>query len=77
PYFTTSIYDMTEEISCDYSELDSFVILICIEGSCKLTDNEGNEIQLSAGETILLPATTQDVTLTPESAGVKILETYV
>ena len=27
PYFTTSLYDMTEEISCDYSELDSFVIL--------------------------------------------------
>lgn len=27
PYFTTSLYDMTEEITCDYSELDSFVIL--------------------------------------------------
>ena len=25
PYFTTSVYDMTEEITCDYSELDSFV----------------------------------------------------
>ena len=33
-YFTTSLYDMTEEISCDYSELDSFVIFICMEGSC-------------------------------------------
>ena len=28
--FTTYIYDMTEEISCDYSELDSFVIFFCI-----------------------------------------------
>ena len=44
PYFTTSIYDMTEEISCDYSELDSFVIFICIEGVCKLKDNENNEL---------------------------------
>ena len=35
PYFTTSLYDMTEEISCDYSELDSFVIFICMEGACK------------------------------------------
>ena len=26
------VYDMTEEISCDYSELDSFVIFICMEG---------------------------------------------
>ena len=77
PYFTTSLYDMTEEISCDYSELDSFVIFICMEGSCKMVDNEGNELTVNAGETILLPATTQDITITPESANVKLLETYV
>ncbi len=77
PYFTTSIYDMTEEISCDYSELDSFVIFICVEGSCTIIDNEKNELSLTAGETILLPATTQDVKIIPNEGGVKILETYV
>ena len=76
PYFTTSVYDMTEEISCDYSELDSFVIFICVEGSCRLTDNEKNEISLQAGETVLLPATVQEVTIVPDKA-VKLLETYV
>ena len=76
PYFTTSVYDMTEEISCDYSELDSFVIFICVEGSCRLIDNEKNEISLQAGETVLLPATVQEVTIVPEKA-VKLLETYV
>lgn len=77
PYFTTSVYDMTEEISCDYSELDSFVIFICMEGSCKIKDNEGNELVVGAGESILLPATTLDVTITPENGNVKLLETYV
>lgn len=77
PYFTTSLYDMTEQISCDYSELDSFVVLICVEGVCNLTDDTGNSISFHAGETILLPATTQDITLTPTSEGVKILESYV
>ena len=76
PYFTTSVYDMTEEISCDYSELDSFVIFICVEGSCRLIDNEKNEISLQAGETVLLTATVQEVTIVPEKA-VKLLETYV
>ena len=52
PYFTTSVYDMTEEITCDYSELDSFVIFICVEGSCRLTDDNQNEITLRAGETV-------------------------
>ncbi|MBQ8674581.1 MAG: class I mannose-6-phosphate isomerase [Bacteroides sp.] len=76
PYFTTSVYDMTENITCDYSELDSFVILIGVEGSCRLTDNEGNEVTLAAGETVLLPASTQELTICPEGK-VKLLETYV
>ena len=76
PYFTTSVYDMTEEITCDYSELDSFVIFICVEGACRLTDNEKNEVTLQAGDTVLLPATTQEATIVPDGA-VKLLETYV
>lgn len=77
PYFTTSLYDMTEEITCDYSELDSFVIFICVEGSCRLTDDNQNEITLRAGETVLLPAAVQEVIIVPEGQRVKLLETYV
>lgn len=77
PYFTTSVYDMTEEITCDYSEQDSFVIFICVEGSCRLTDDNQNEITLRAGETVLLPAAVQEVTIVPEGQRVKLLETYV
>ncbi len=76
PYFTTSVYNMTEEITCDYSELDSFVIFICTEGSCRMTDDCKNELTLCAGETILLPASTQEVTIAPDGR-VKLLETYV
>ena len=77
PHFTTSLYDMTEEISCDYSELDSFVIFICMEGACVMKDNEGHSLDVRAGESVLLPATTQGVTLTPVGGRVKLLETYV
>ena len=76
PYFTTSVYSMTEEIVCDYSELDSFVIFICVEGACRMVDDEKNEVLMRAGETILLPATTQEVTIVPDGS-VKLLETYV
>lgn len=76
PYFTTSVYDMTEEITCDYSELDSFVVFICVEGACRLLDDAKNEVSLRAGETVLFPATTQEVTILPETH-VKLLETYV
>lgn len=76
PYFTTSLYSMTEEITGDYSELDSFVIFICVEGACQLIDNAKNEINLKAGETVLFPATTQEVVIIPDES-VKLLETYV
>lgn len=75
PYFATSIYDMTEDIYCDYSELDSFIIFICLEGACRMVDDEQHEITLMAGETLLLPATTQGLSIIPDK-NVKLLETY-
>ncbi|MDD7448285.1 MAG: mannose-6-phosphate isomerase [Prevotellaceae bacterium] len=76
PYFTTSVYDLTESMTLDYTELDSFVILIGVEGSAVVTDENGERLSLRAGETILLPATLKDVTIYPEGS-VKFLETYV
>lgn len=77
PYFTTSLYEMSEEITCDYSELDSFVIFICVEGSCRLIDDNQCEVELRSGESVLLPAAIQSVTIIPENGYVKMLETYV
>ena len=36
----------------DYTELDSFVIYICMEGACTVTDDEGNTVSLQAGESV-------------------------
>lgn len=74
PYFTTAVYDLDEPMMLDYSELDSFVILIGLKGEGTITDNEGNTVTISAGESILVPATTD--TLKVEGT-IKMLETYV
>ena len=74
PYFTTAVYDLNEPMTLDYSELDSFVILIGFIGSGEITDNEGNTTTLCEGETILIPATTSEVKVT---GNIKFLETYV
>ena len=73
PYFTTAVYDLTEPMTLDYSELDSFVILIGVKGEGKLICN-GEEMSFQMGDTILLPATTCEVKVEGE---VKFLETYV
>ena len=74
PYFTTAVYVLDEPMTLDYSELDSFVILIGLKGEGTITDNEGNTVTISAGESILVPATTD--TLKVEGT-IKMLETYV
>ena len=73
PYFTTAVYDLTEPMTLDYSELDSFVILIGVKGEGKLIC-EGEELSFQTGDTVLIPATTKDVKV---EGTVKFLETYV
>lgn len=73
PYFNTAVYDLTEGMTIDYSELDSFVILIGLKGEGKLMI-DGEEADFKAGETILVPASVQEVRT---EGTVKFLETYV
>ena len=73
PYFTTAVYDLTEPMTLDYSELDSFVILIAVKGEGTIKAN-GEETTFSMGDTILLPATTSEVKV---EGTVKFLETFV
>ena len=74
PYFTTAVYDLDEPMTLDYSDLDSFVVLIGVKGSATLTDNEGQTTTLRAGETVLIPANTKEINVRGE---IKFLETYV
>ena len=73
PYFTTAVYDLDEPMTLDYSELDSFVILIGLKGEAKITDNEGNEITLQGGESIVVPASTKTLKI---EGTLKFLEVF-
>ncbi|MBR1548777.1 MAG: mannose-6-phosphate isomerase [Prevotella sp.] len=73
PYFNTAVYDLTEPMDIDYSELDSFVILIGLKGEGTLTV-DGEEVAFRGGETILLPANINNVRA---EGTIKFLETYV
>lgn len=66
PHFTTSLYDLTEDMHCDYSELDTFIIYICTKGAATLCDDAGSELAISQGETVLIPACTRSVHIRPD-----------
>ena len=76
PYFTTRLLETETPMMRDYATLDSFVVYICMAGSVELRDDNGNELTVSQGQTVLFPATTQSVTLKP-APQTKLLETYI
>lgn len=71
-YFKTNIVEIEGEMDMDYSNLDSFVIYMCVEGGLKLECD--NEIYtLNKGESILIPAAINYVKLTASKKS-RILE---
>ena len=75
-YFTTNLLELTKDVTRDYSSVDSFVAYICMGGSCEIRDDKGNDLSIKQGETVLIPADTQNVMVCPQG-NVLLLETYV
>ena len=76
PYFTTSLLDMTEEQTLDLSTLDSFLVVICIEGAGTLRDANGETVAVHQGETVLVPASASSLRLTPDGS-MKVLTSCI
>jgi mannose-6-phosphate isomerase len=52
------------------------MIVICLEGLGKLKDSEGNVVALKQGETVLVPAVTDEITFIPQSQ-LKVLTSWI
>ncbi len=74
-YFATSVYDLTLPYARDLSEIDSFVVVMCLEGSGSL-QVDGETVAVRQGETVLIPASADDLCLVPDD-GMKVLTSYV
>jgi mannose-6-phosphate isomerase len=74
-FFTTNILQFSEAIRKDYSELDSFVILLCTEGSFELKWEDQSYL-IKKAETILLPNLIKELELFP-SEKCTLLEVYI
>ncbi len=75
PYFATNIISVNRRMVCDYSFLDSFVILTCIKGSARVK-NEVGEALVSQGEAVLVPASSGSIGIWSDEI-CEFLETYV
>lgn len=74
PYFTTNLLEYDKPFTRDLSAVDSFVIYICMEGNATIKDNNGYEVSVHQGQSVLIPANTTALEITP-SPTVKFMET--
>ncbi|OFX84337.1 MAG: mannose-6-phosphate isomerase [Bacteroidetes bacterium GWF2_33_16] len=75
-YFQTNIIDFDKTIEKDYITLDSFVILMCIDGDFDLIYYDNERIHVKKGETILIPAVIEQIILKPVNQS-RVLEIFL
>lgn len=73
-YFTTNFLPVSGKVTKDYSELDSFVIYMCVSGTVEIGTN-GNFEKITQGESLLIPAKNKKVVISSEDA--ELLEVYI
>jgi mannose-6-phosphate isomerase len=77
PYFVTSlIYLDGHELHKDFYNLDSFIILMCVEGKAGIIYHGNEREPISMGETVLIPADLKDFIIKPV-AKCKLLEVHM
>ena len=75
PYFTTNILQLQGEMAKDYTELDSFVLLMPVEGKFSL-EWENGSVFVNCGEVVLIPNVIEKVNIKALPT-TRLLEIYV
>lgn len=73
-YFTTNFIHVVGEKELDYSQTDSFVVFMCVQGKATISMGAHSEI-INYGETVLIPATAEKVIIATKNC--KLLEVTV
>ena len=78
PYFSIKVIETTKPFHRDMIKFDSFVILMCLEGDCKVrVRSTGDEVTIPEGYSCLIPAAVADYELSPVEGFTKVLETFI
>ncbi|WP_424494231.1 type I phosphomannose isomerase catalytic subunit [Salinimicrobium sp. GXAS 041] len=73
-YFTTNFLPVEGRIEKDYTELDSFVIYMCVSGQAEIAVNGNSEV-IAQGQTVLVPAKIKEVSISSKNA--ELLEVFI
>ncbi|MEZ3550084.1 MAG: class I mannose-6-phosphate isomerase [Muribaculaceae bacterium] len=75
PFFTTNLWTIDHEVMRDYSEWDTYVVIICTKGKATLTTDMETRV-IKEGTSVLIPASCKKLTIIPDNL-FEALETYI
>jgi len=75
PYFTTALYELDQSLTFYKAAWDSFLIIICTEGTGWVRTDVG-AAPIRRGETLLLPACADSVSFVPDGQ-MTLLNSYI
>lgn len=76
PYFTTNIIPVKGEVKVNHQDKDSFVIYMCVSGEVNFNYGNQQSVKLTAGETVLIPATLKEFEIKAEVQS-ELLEIFI
>lgn len=78
PYFDVRVMEISKPFHRDLRKYDSFIISMCIEGSCKISvRSTGYEILLRQGHSTLIPAAIADYDVVPLAGMTRLLDAFI
>ncbi|MFV0472074.1 MAG: type I phosphomannose isomerase catalytic subunit [Paludibacteraceae bacterium] len=75
-YFTTNILEFSKTISKDYSKLDSLIVYMCLDGHFEV-ECQNTTTAVCKGETLMIPASINHLSIKPTDGKSKLLEIYL
>ena len=76
PFFSVNRLYLTKKVERDFFELDTFRIYICLEGAAGIRSANADEVLISKGELVLVPAIITSVVIAPQGE-TKLLEVFI
>lgn len=75
PKFTVNYWTVTNEVVRDYSEWDTFVVIVALEGKATITSGDKSR-EIQKGDTVLIPAACHNLKIDP-AGEFQALETFI
>ena len=78
PYFSVRVMEITAPFHRNLMKYDSFIISMCLEGTCRLrVRSTGDEVTLHEGHSALIPAAIADYDVLPLHGTTRLLDAFI